>query len=622
MSLQILTAIFINLNLVSLWNELPSLILAFTFSLVIFGYFFRHHSWQKPLKIILLFLVIISLRVSFQKVSSAEAAISFVLMLSALKFWELESFSDHFNMFLILCLAEAGVFLLNPSFTVFLFGSIKIFFYFYYILKIQNYDLSSLSIKRLFILIVPSIVFAFVLFYTFPRFTQGFLNTATNFNIQQTGSSNNIDIRNLGPLNLSSKKVFKVYLQDSKLKASPDLYWRQSVLWDYFDGEWRSGERNLEIKDLSTYSIMPSNLGALKVVFSDGGTFEYITPNQYQGFIIEEAGQPKTNYFSDRTIRSRIPFKPLEQYNLLYGEASLRNYIEPLMLKKATKLRMSENSVTAIKKKYFNNISSSDTEDVVLQKLKTNYLKNNFSYSLSPPSYRSDEDFLLNGKLGYCSHFASSFAILSRIAGLPTRLVSGYLGSEYNAFDNSLIVKELDAHVWLEIYLKDRGWIHFDPTELVTPDRLLLSASDFNEIQVGGIGFPKIPFLASAGMWLDALNSKFNETIFGYDRSAQEEFFNLNSLKNIKPQNLFIICFILFGLIYFIYLTYFKTPKAKHLIRYHHFLKLMREHQLIKMPHETALAFRDRCLENESISHDLVRQETELFIINHYQNKN
>lgn len=621
MSLEILTSLFIGINLFSLWGEIPNIIIFYAISVVGLGFWAKKIPYQAVIKILLLFLSILLIRFSFQKVSSAEGAISFVLVLSSLKFWELKSDNDHFNMFLILGLSEAGIFLLNPSFMLFLMGSFKILFYFYYILKLRQYDLSSLSFKRLLLLILPSITFALILFYTFPRFTQGFLNTSGNLPQSQSGFSDVIDIRSLGPLNLSSKKVFKAYLDESDLKPSINLYWRQSVLWNYYDGSWRTGERNLRLKD-DAESKKLKNLfnskSSLRFVMEGNFSQEFITLDGHQALLDEKELESKPIYYFDQTIRSRTNFKPLTQYHMQYGDGPLNTYTDDFLQKKGSKIKIQETLKSEIQNKFLRDISPSDEGELKLQKLKSNFSKNQFLYSLTPPSYKSTEDFLLNGKAGYCSHFASAFGVLARMAGLPTRLVSGFLGSEYNNFDNSLIVKELDAHVWVEVYLEKSGWVRVDPTELVNPTRLQLSAQDFNNQQSDAFALPQFSAITSVGLWFDAINSRFNESLFGYDQDAQESFLQISFLKTIKVHNLFIGSFIFIISIYFIIFNFVKSSEPKHVLRYRRFLKQMKKYGAEKFPHETASQFMERCLLNSNIPDNIIREESLLYINKQY----
>ena len=74
------------------------------------------------------------------------------------------------------------------------------------------------------------------------------------------------------------------------------------------------------------------------------------------------------------------------------------------------------------------------------------------------------EDFLFRYKSGQCEYFASSMVLLLRSQGIPARLVTGYLGGEYNPFEGYYIVRDSNAHAWVEAYVEGEGWRIFDPT--------------------------------------------------------------------------------------------------------------------------------------------------------------
>ncbi|MFP5285062.1 MAG: transglutaminaseTgpA domain-containing protein, partial [Thermoanaerobaculia bacterium] len=74
------------------------------------------------------------------------------------------------------------------------------------------------------------------------------------------------------------------------------------------------------------------------------------------------------------------------------------------------------------------------------------------------------EDFLFRYKSGQCEYFASSMVLLLRSQGIPARLVTGFLGGEYNPFEGYYIVRDSNAHAWVEAYIEGEGWRIFDPT--------------------------------------------------------------------------------------------------------------------------------------------------------------
>ena len=95
------------------------------------------------------------------------------------------------------------------------------------------------------------------------------------------------------------------------------------------------------------------------------------------------------------------------------------------------------------------------------------HLRQDYTYSLSfkrPEKKEPILDFLLKNKQGHCEYFASAMALLARSIGVPVRVVGGYLVSEYNPLGGYLIVREQNAHSWVEAWVPGRGWRTFDPT--------------------------------------------------------------------------------------------------------------------------------------------------------------
>lgn len=96
------------------------------------------------------------------------------------------------------------------------------------------------------------------------------------------------------------------------------------------------------------------------------------------------------------------------------------------------------------------------------------YLKSEYQYSLDVPPLPEGEDavdyFLFEHRRGYCEHFATAYAVLCRLAGVPSRVVTGYSTGEYNPFTGLYEVSTSDAHAWVEIYLPGIGWVTMEPT--------------------------------------------------------------------------------------------------------------------------------------------------------------
>src|SRR6185312_871539 len=95
------------------------------------------------------------------------------------------------------------------------------------------------------------------------------------------------------------------------------------------------------------------------------------------------------------------------------------------------------------------------------------FLIENYAYTLNfsgRSAANPIEDFLFRYKSGQCEYFASSMVLMLRSQGIPARLVTGFLGGDYNPFEGYYIVRGNNAHAWVEAYLGAEGWRVFDPT--------------------------------------------------------------------------------------------------------------------------------------------------------------
>ncbi|QLG87411.1 DUF3488 domain-containing transglutaminase family protein [Chitinibacter bivalviorum] len=149
--------------------------------------------------------------------------------------------------------------------------------------------------------------------------------------------------------------------------------------------------------------------------------------------------------------------------------------------------------------------------------------QNHFSYTLSPPLLTSQnriDEFLFKNKQGFCEHYASAFAFLMRAAGVPARVITGYQGASQNA--NYWIVRQADAHAWVEVWYENQGWQRVDPTFVIAPTRI-------NEGLASSINSAQLPFMMrNDSAWLRALRLKldimvngWNQWVVGYDQQKQ-----------------------------------------------------------------------------------------------------
>ncbi len=95
------------------------------------------------------------------------------------------------------------------------------------------------------------------------------------------------------------------------------------------------------------------------------------------------------------------------------------------------------------------------------------YLASEYAYTLDLVGSQVDnpvEAFLFDWRQGHCEYFASSMVLMLRSIGIPARLVTGYLGGEYNPFEGYYVFRQSDSHAWVEAFSPEAGWQVYDPT--------------------------------------------------------------------------------------------------------------------------------------------------------------
>ena len=103
----------------------------------------------------------------------------------------------------------------------------------------------------------------------------------------------------------------------------------------------------------------------------------------------------------------------------------------------------------------------------------TNYMQRSYRYTLDLPRVPTGRDpvdwFLFDVKTGYCEQFATAEVLMLRSLGIPARLATGYATGDYDPLLNQAVVRERDAHAWVEVYFGKHGWVPVDPTPGVDP---------------------------------------------------------------------------------------------------------------------------------------------------------
>jgi len=109
-------------------------------------------------------------------------------------------------------------------------------------------------------------------------------------------------------------------------------------------------------------------------------------------------------------------------------------------------------------------------EDLVQSVL--SHLRRGFAYTETPkPAAFNLEGFMFDSQGGYCQQFSGAMALLLRMAGVPTRVVTGFTSGSLDTKTKEYVVRDLDAHSWVEVWFRGIGWVTFDPTPASAPAR-------------------------------------------------------------------------------------------------------------------------------------------------------
>jgi transglutaminase-like putative cysteine protease len=113
---------------------------------------------------------------------------------------------------------------------------------------------------------------------------------------------------------------------------------------------------------------------------------------------------------------------------------------------------------------------SRSQEDFVARVMR--HLRDGYAYSESPPAAAETLDgFLFDARIGYCQQFSGAMALLLRMGGVPARVSTGFTTGSFDREAGEYVVRDLDAHSWVEVNYPGIGWVTFDPTPAASPAR-------------------------------------------------------------------------------------------------------------------------------------------------------
>jgi len=378
---------------------------------------------------------------------------------------------------------------------------------------IDNFTKLKLSVKML----LQALPLMLILFVLFPRISGPIWKLPEEDRSAISGLSDTMSPGNISNLIKSSSVAFRVQFKN-EIPAQKNLYWRGLVLW-YFDGQtWERGKKN----------ITPE-----PTLLTSKNKIDYtVTLQAHQKKWLYALDMPVDTpedviYTRNFVLRAQYKITSLYQYHLTSSlDYKIQNDISPWEKSAGLKIPPQSNLKTILKGQQLAQ-RFSQPEDIVNHVLKI-FNHEEFHYTLKPPLTPGADpvdQFLFQTKRGFCEHYASSFTLLMRAAGIPARVVLGYQGGTINPMTKVLTVRQSEAHAWSEVWLQGRGWVRIDPTAAIAPQRIeqsLDAALDINEsrplhIQLSSSVFKNIFF------YWDAIDNRWNQWVIGYDTAKQKE---------------------------------------------------------------------------------------------------
>lgn len=313
--------------------------------------------------------------------------------------------------------------------------------------------------KPIVFITIVTIILTIAFFVSLPRFRSSLWGQSFSKGIKTSGFSEKVDFGSFEELKLDETVVMRILITPEE--RGP--HYLRGMTFDYFDSSaWydtlkhtrrifrTSDDFNIDVpagakKYEAEIYLEPIDTD---VIFTFKRPYKIEAP----GFFMrsDDAG----SFYMKQKVSKRFFYKLYSVESYYYDNINIGSYLQfPDNMPSVRKLaeEITDESVENLKK---------------AEKIK-DYLLGNYTYSLSagkpPDGSNVIEYFLLKSKKGYCEHFATTMVLMLRSVNIPARLVTGFLSSQKNDFGNYYLVRQSDAHSWVEAFIDGR-WMIFDPT--------------------------------------------------------------------------------------------------------------------------------------------------------------
>jgi len=499
----------------------------------------------RAVRLILAFLGVAGLLATYAIHLGPNAFVGLLAIMAALKPFEISTHRDRMvTLFLAYFIVITSLFQSETlAVTLYMFISVLVTTGVLIRINDPNGALPA-SLKFSGVIMAQALPLMLILFLLFPRI-QGSLVGISPAPEARSGFSDRLRPGSISRLVQSDEVAFRAEFESPRPKQSL-LYWR-GIVFHRFDGRtWR------RLKEVPNIDYLPK--GRRPVAY----TIALEPHDQRWLFALDRpAEKPRwSRMYADFTIRRNRPVKRKKYYDMTAfteGSKAARWGVEQALQLPAGGNPRSRQLAAEL-------AGDGAGTSVIVDRAKNWLTEKDFSYTLRPPRLGKNpiDDFLFKSRKGYCEHYASAFAYLMRAAGVPARIVGGYQGGEENPYGNYLIVRQSDAHAWVEVWLDGKGWIRKDPTAFVAPERVAqgasaaLPAGEWPGGEYGGIQ----GWLRKVSFGWDAVSTQWEAWFTGYSQLEQKALLERLGVSLEGWKGPFMVGLLLFGSIFLIVAVY------------------------------------------------------------------
>ncbi|MGZ5057528.1 MAG: transglutaminase TgpA family protein [Methylobacter sp.] len=442
------------------------------------------------------------------------------------------------------------------------------------------------ALKTAVMIIFQALPIAVALFILFPRIEAPKWVLFNEPHQAKTGLSDSMEPGSISDLSLSDELVFRAKFAGA-IPPSQQRYWRGPVL-SYTDGKrWTQA---LFQKPLAKPAVSGTayQYTILMEAQDKNWIFALDMPAEFSSPLTQNAGYQLITL--DRADK-RAEYKVTSYTGYKTGLINRSEY------RAATQLPGEPSDKI---KQLVGQLHGFDSPpDNFINQLLNHFRTEDFHYTLTPPAMEENpiESFLFETRRGFCSHYASAFVYLMRVAHIPARVVTGYQGGELNKVGDFLEIRQADAHAWAEVWLEKRGWVRIDPTAAIAPERIERNTNVGRQTADGSVeNIPVYNWLKQARQLWSSVDYSWQRWVINYDNKSQTRFLSAFGINDLKTMIYWMIAAVALITAVLSWFLLYRKPKSadKILLVYNRFCKKLAKHGLLKGTGEGAKDFAER----------------------------